>query len=257
MTTHYLDLTDLTSHWKDSKIWQINNYCYGSNLTSLVNTTAPPADRELKTTYPKGSLSPSKTPLGGLLFYCNPLKLFPLTEVTFGYQVSFPAGFKFVKEGKMHGVWIGQQGASGGNHISDGASSRIIWRENGACDLYVYVPKAQSPNYKNIPGLVPDPVYGDRLWSTSFKLNQQWNDVSMYVKLNTFSTAGKPNFDGVASLTVNGVTQTYNEMVWSTKPGEMINGIGMETFFGGSQPSWASPVDQAVYWRNFYIKTPN
>lgn len=257
MTTHHLDLTDLTTHWKDSKVWNITQYSYGSNLTSLVNTNAPLADRELKTTYPKGSLCPSKLPLGGLLFYCNPLKLFPLNEATFGYQVQFPKGFNFVKEIKLMGLVVGAIGASGGNHISNGASARIISREKGYCNAYVYVPKNQSPHYTSMEGIVCDPVYGDRLWTSSFKLDQPWNDVAMYLKLNTFSPAGKPNFDGVISLTVNGKTETYSEMVWITKPGETINFLGVESFFGGSLASWASPVDQAVYWRNFYIKTPN
>lgn len=66
--------------------------------------------KAIKAHYPKGSYKPSASdgsPKGGLSFYAPGPASVDLTtakEATFGYAVMFPAGFKFVKGGKLPGI---------------------------------------------------------------------------------------------------------------------------------------------------------
>lgn len=63
------------------------------------------------------------------------------------YSVFFPAGFEFVKGGKLPGLYGGKTGCTGGDLAIDCFSTRLMWREAGQGELYLYVNReAQDPS---------------------------------------------------------------------------------------------------------------
>jgi hypothetical protein len=96
--------------------------------SSSSNSSAP----VLQVTYPAGSYSHQT---GGAQFV-NTWNGAALGSVVVTYEVAFPAGFDFVKGGKLPGVRGGPQveGCSGGRQPSgtDCFSTRLMWRTGGA-----------------------------------------------------------------------------------------------------------------------------
>lgn len=51
--------------------------------------------------------------------------------------------------------------------------------------------------------------------------------------MNTFN-GNKPNYDGISTLTINGVTREYTNIVWGRIPElASITSIDINSFFGG------------------------
>lgn len=68
---------------------------------------APDGELSMQAFYPAGSYNFDNTPQGGFSFYAPGPASVDLTtakEVTFGYTAYFPAGFDFVKGGKVPGL---------------------------------------------------------------------------------------------------------------------------------------------------------
>ncbi len=100
--------------------------------------------------------------------------------------------------------------------------------------------------------------YGDLLWKRAFSLHTgagKWNDVAVRVRMNTLdSSCGAPRFDGLLAVTVNGVTESFDKLVWRTEPEFHVNAMLFSTFFGGSTPDWATPADTWTYFRNISLE---
>ena len=70
-------------------------------------TTAPDGVLSMQAHYPAGSFTFGNSPQGGFSFYApgpENVNLTTAKEATFGYSVYFPAGFQFVKGGKLPGL---------------------------------------------------------------------------------------------------------------------------------------------------------
>lgn len=254
-----LDTTELVNF--DTAIsWNITQVSHGkdSSLHQIAVDPGTNVGNVLKVNYPAGSYKPSATPVGGIGVYACPISIFPARSVRLSYELFFPANFNPVKGGKLPGLFIGAPGANGGVHDVDKASCRIMWRKNNALggimtEAYVYDALIQDPSYTSIPNEYLDPTYGDSLWRGIFNYNKgAWNQIEMYLTLNTV-TSGKANFDGKLVFTINGVTQNYDKFVWTTTD-SLINGIIFTTFFGGSDSTWATPVDTSTYYKNFKLQ---
>jgi hypothetical protein len=217
-----------------SKTWNIIAYYYGrENMLYL-------GDDTLRVSYPNGSFQDS----GGFKFYSQP-KGFPCESICLSYQVWFPVSFPWVKGGKLPGLWIGDMGANGGNHIENGYSIRYMWRSNGTGELYIYVPPNQLKEYYNMTVMNLD--YGHSVWRGLFRfVANQWNNITLCVKLNKIG-----RYDGQIVSNVNGVMLNYTKMLWRTNMSQLVNGIMMHSFFGGNDPSWAPPFDTFILFRNF------
>ena len=112
--------------------------------------------------------------------------------------------------------------------------------------MYAPSDARQDAAYAKLPGSVYGcGAHGDSLWRGQFAAlaRGKWNDVCMRVRLNTFDArTRKPNCDGLLRLEINGTVRQYDRMVWRTQPsGAPVAGIIFHTFFGGSDPSWATP----------------
>ncbi|KAF8172083.1 hypothetical protein BJ912DRAFT_994396, partial [Pholiota molesta] len=74
---------------------------------------------------------------GGADFYAAPLDISDATNVTLQYSVFFPADFDWVLAGKLPGLYGGHTGCSGGNAARTCFSTRLMWRQEGAGELYL------------------------------------------------------------------------------------------------------------------------
>jgi hypothetical protein len=193
-----------------------------------------------------GSTKPST--VGGVTIQGSP-KGFPMSNggCVLTLDAYWPTGYQWARGGKICGVGIGV-GASGGDHSPVGASNRIMWQHDGGVILYVYLPTGvPQPN-----GLTSE-KFGTGILHAQFAgalKTGQWNHLEIGTKLNTF-TGSKPNADGAACLTVNGVSWTVNGIVWRSTPGQTLNDCSfMGEFFGGPLNS---PVAQDCYYSNFGV----
>lgn len=237
-----LYVSELLKEWPTPYCWGIYKYNYGRDLMTEKNEV-------LKVEYPAGSWSPSTDPKGGMSIYVSPRSFFPTDKVNLSFQLAFDETFSWIKGGKILGLWIGDIGASGGNHIEDGASIRISWISQGKAIAYLYVPENQYQGFKNIPGYVDNHPFGISIWKEEFQLqpHMTWNNITVAVKLN------EKDYDGFLELTINNVTRNYDKMNWRNDKNLKINGIMMNTFFGGNDVSWATPRTTWTYYKSFAI----
>lgn len=211
-------------------------------------------DLVLRVVYPAGSRNPEVNPNGGLGFLAQPLKISSKTKtVTFQYSVYFPKGFKFVRGGKLPGLYGGHGECTGGSDSNSCFTTRLMWRDGGIGEVYAYLPHSkQRKNLCDNKVNICNPDYGFSLGRGKFKFpTGKWVSVRQVLTLNT---AGKQN--GVLSLYVNGKrVMTEKKLVFRTNSSGRVVGIMFHTFFGGSDSSWKTPKTQYSYFKNFSLKT--
>lgn len=244
---------DFSAGWEP---WNIVKDAYGEENGVIAKFSTLPnfgSNYALQVLYPAGSYVPSAAPpLGGTGFYAAPLDLSRASRVILEYQVYFPAGFKFVKGGKLPGLYGGHTSCSGGNPATDCFSTRLMWRQNGAGEAYLYLPKpAQTLSFCTSSVKCfnnEEYAYSYGRGTFTFKTGQ-WTSIRQVLKLNTVSGGTYQN-NGVFRMSVNGV-QVMNSDVVAFRTFESVVAIGIdfETFFGGNDPSYASPVNQATYFK--------
>ncbi|KAJ7481441.1 polysaccharide lyase family 14 protein [Mycena latifolia] len=226
--------------------------------------SAPDGKPAMEAKFPKGSYIPSKEPSGGFSFYApgpEDVDFTQAEEVTFGYSVFFPTGFQFVKGGKLPGIYGGDDATtavscSGGRRDPTCFSARLMWRPEGAGELYTYLPDPSDPKYAanaklcTMPNSECNPTYGASISRGAFTFpTGEWLSVSERVKLNAAGQA-----DGELELFVGGksVISATGLIIRDSDAGRM-RGIQFQTFFGGATPEWASPVDQEAYFADFSV----
>ncbi len=163
----------------------------------------------------------------------------PVDEAWLSYRLRLPAGFDFVKGGKLPGLYGGRV-TSGGKipDGTDGFSTRYMWRAGGAGEVYAYLPS--SVEHGTSLGR------GAWTWPTG-----RWVEVVQHVRLNTPGAA-----DGVLEVTVDGRrVLNLTSLTYRTDPELRIDGVFFSTFFGGGDASWATPVDQATEFADVVLGT--
>ncbi|WP_037771046.1 polysaccharide lyase [Streptomyces sclerotialus] len=187
----------------------------------------------LRVRYPARSASPTVArrygrPEGGAQLYL-PLRSGPTDSLHLRYYLRFPKGFDFVKGGKLPGLYGGT--VTGGRRIPDGEnglSTRYMWRSKGRGEVYAYLPT--SVEHGTSLGR------GKWKWPTG-----RWVCVEQSVRLNT---PGEDNGSVEVFLDGRRVLRE-DELEFRTSKKLKIEGVFFSTFFGGSDPSWATP--QADY----------
>lgn len=218
---------------------------FGADNISFVNEPGGVFPTVLRVRYPAGSYDPGTAlrgaaPLGGAQFTSRltDVQLPSSDRYILSFAVRFPAGFNFVRGGKLHGFYGGVP-KSGGKIPTgyDGFSTRIVWQSTlGKGALYAYLPTSV--------------VYGDLIGSGSWYFRTKgWMDVTQAVRLNT---PGMNN--GEVALWIDGM-QVHRQCNLVFRHTEKLNidGIFFSTFFGGNDPSWATPVDTYVDFADFRI----
>lgn len=239
-----LSVASLVNEWQDADDWNIIDSTYGNKLINLINDT-------LEAKYQRRSFAPSGQVKGGFQFYASPSPIFPTRNIIFSYQVYVPKRFNWVKGGKLPGVWFGEIGANGGVHDVDKSSFRVMWRINGTLEAYLYIPNNQDVSFQNQSGLVINKEFGTSLWRGMFRLKPgSWNNIKISASMNNDNNI----FDGSIGMAVNNVSLSFNKINWGVS-NLNIEGLMMHTFFGGSDATWATPVNQYLYFKNFIVQT--
>jgi len=138
--------------------------------------------------YPESSINPGSEPQGGSDFYATPLDLSDSQNVTLDYSVFFPVDFEWVLAGKLPGIYGGHTGCSGGDNAVTCFSTRLMWREGGAGELYLYAPKDKQTEAlcSTPPQSVCDAEYGLSIGRGSFTFPLgTWTHLRQTVWLNT------------------------------------------------------------------------
>ena len=202
-----------------------------------------PVDRALEVRFPSGSASPevhreTGAPSGGAQFYAE-LRKGAVESATLRYSVRFPEGFDFVRGGKLPGLYGGTATAGGRTPSGDdGFSTRYMWRSAGEGEVYAYLPKSDEVGTSL--------GRGSWSWPTG-----RWVTTEQEVVLNT---PGRAN--GRLTVRIDGKqVLKLDDVVFRDVDGVRIDGLFFSTFFGGGDPSWATPVDQSVQFADFRVLT--
>jgi len=224
---------------------------------------APDGAAAIHANFRKGSYD-YQGPDGGINFYSNTgLNLSNAREVTSSYSVMFSEDFDFNKGGKLPGLYGGDDpsidiGCSGGRRDKRCFSVRYMWRTNGQGELYTYLPQpSMGPEFKGNEQLCNVPPYsicsddaGASVGRGSWTFTPgKWTVLSQRVKLND---AGAQN--GELEVIVDGQTMfNLNGVAFRDSDNGRFDGYIFQSFFGGHDPSWASPKNQDVYFKDLSI----
>jgi len=205
--------------------------------------------------YPAGSYSPAGPIIGGFGLWSNhPV---PSGTAIFQFSVFFPEGFNFVMGGKLPGLYGGRTLCAGGDEATDCFSTRIMWREEGKGELYLYANReAQDPAICEMPGNYCAPTYGWSLNTGAFTFQTGvWTHLEERITMNTPGQR-----DGILVIYVNGEEKIrYNNLVFriADYPNMIVAGLDVDTFFGGGSPPWATPTRQITKFKDFILSVEN
>jgi hypothetical protein len=216
-----------------------------SDATVQDATVLPSGDSRthtmLRVRYPADSASQlaastSDTEHGGMQVYLA-WRRGPVDEAYLRYFVRFPAGFDFVKGGKLPGLYGDR--VTSGRRIPDGTdgfSTRYMWRTAGAGEVYAYLPTSVAHGTSL--------GRGSWDWPTG-----AWTEVQQHVRLNTPGQS-----DGLVQVWLNG-TRVLDQtgLLFRTTSTLRIDGLFFSTFFGGGDASWATPTDQYADFAGFTL----
>lgn len=215
---------------------------FGIERVRVVEAEGAPFEEAIAVSFPAGSASLTAAreqgaPEGGAQAYL-PRAAGPVDAALLRYWVRFPEGFDFVRGGKLPGLYGGT--ATAGRRLpdgSDGFSTRFMWREGGAAEVYAYLPGSEEHGTS----------LGRGAWSWP---TGRWVRVEQEVHLNT---PGED--DGSIEVRVDGETVLEErDLVFRDTDDLQVEGVFLSTFFGGDDRSWATPVDQEVLLGGFELE---
>lgn len=211
------------------------------------NTSIVGADSQypavIQVMFPEGSYSPAAddAPRGGAGFHVALPGRPKVESACLRYAVQFPAGFEWVKGGKLPGLYGGRPPSGGGDvQGDDGFSVRYMWREAGAGEAYAYIVNK------------PDD-FGVSIGRGSWQFPAgTWTVLEQEIVLNDPSQA-----NGTLRIWVDGrQVIEQNDIVYRTADSLTIDGLMFSTFFGGGDKSWATPMKQEIRFSDFEILLP-
>ncbi|KAF9147061.1 hypothetical protein BG015_011356 [Linnemannia schmuckeri] len=198
------------------------NSTAASSSNSTTSTTSGKGDENgtvLQLNYPKGSYAPSVGPVtGGTHFYAKPFgDKTPFSKMLVSYDVAFPAGFNWVLAGKLPGIYGGTpyDGCSGGVQSTgvNCLTMRMMWRQNGIGEVYAYVPADPKSAFCRDSQVLCNDQYGK-----SIGRGQIYFQPGVWTRLD--------------------MAMELNEPAGNSN---------------GSESTYATPVDTAVYFRNVQL----
>ncbi|KAG2132024.1 polysaccharide lyase family 14 protein [Suillus bovinus] len=169
------------------------------------------------------------------------------------YELAFDSNFNWVQGGKLPGL----RGGPDVNDCSGGVqpngtncfSTRLMWRKNAQGEVYAYM---LTPNkICSDSNMICNSDYGVSIDRGSFDfVAGHWSRITILVQLNNESLVANGNivlyFNDVQALSQQNLYfRSVNDFA--------IGGLYFSTFFGGSDPSWATPQTVHTYYRNIQM----
>ncbi|MFN0117100.1 MAG: polysaccharide lyase [Elusimicrobiota bacterium] len=216
--------------------WNVRDF-WGEKNTQILSESGK---NFIRVKFPKNSYEPAAAdvgiaPLGGCGFHA---KISPSSDqLTLSYAIRFANNFQFIKGGKLPGLYGGTV-HSGGMipNGTNGWSTRYMWRSMGNGAVYAYLPTSID--------------YGTYLGEGRWRFTPGvWMNIKQKITLNT---PGSSN--GKIEVWVNNtLVHTQQNVKFRTVSSLKVDGIFFELFFGGDDPSWATPVDTHIDMTDFKI----
>ncbi|GAA5952460.1 hypothetical protein JCM21900_005317 [Sporobolomyces salmonicolor] len=228
--------------------------------------------------YEKGSYSGTDDPGGGV----GNLQLGVFGEgknrAMVSHEVGFEQDFDFVQGGKLPGSYGGDMNAycTGGQPTAACFSLRLMWRANGAGEVYGYVPTYDGQCSSDVSATDVACHGDDECWSSvsllQIQITQPYTRFSSIVSFNCDSWPFKTDvYNTVTEIAIlnsnpgtpceaNGVLEVYagetlaferTDVVSRTNASVFFTSLAFSTFFGGSSAAYASTGDVNAYFRNF------
>lgn len=227
-------------------------------------------------------------------------------QLLLAYSVYFPDDFNFVQGGKLPGLYSSVGASSGSTRAIDAStdgceggslqgtgtscwSARVMWREGGQGEVYVYVPQKLGGGYKLCPSkkatakgtsVICNSDYGLSLGRGSFTFRKgSWNDLALYIQVNSPGVA-----NGQLALYVNGASTPAIHLdgmvlrsgtispsslssprklrkdlalsrrnVSDSQGQAWVDKIMFTSFFGGNSASWATPGQTQTYFKDVAV----
>lgn len=186
-------------------------------------------EKSVKVTYPKGSYKPSASPRGGAGFIYNLGANYE--EISLSYEIEFADNFEFVKWGKLPGLCGGS--CPRGTEKGEGISVNLWWNKEENLEISIMWSE------------------GKVLLDEALSKVEAWEKytINLWVKMNTPWAS-----DGSIIIDINGENiLEENTMILRNKKEVVVDSLFFSTFFGGSDASWATPVDTSIVFSNFKI----
>ena len=156
-------------------------------------------------------------------------------DATLSYRIRFPAGFNWVKGGKLPGLCGGECWTSSSNGPG-GFAMRLMWRDGGTGE--VLLSDAVTTGYGVDLG---------RGSSFTFSADGRWHTIGEHVHLNTPSLA-----DGYIDISYDGASYHFGGLVIRTDS-TRIDSLIFSTFFGGHDSTWAPASMQTIDFAGFQL----
>uniref|UniRef100_A0A8H7Y5H8 Polysaccharide lyase 14 domain-containing protein n=1 Tax=Psilocybe cubensis TaxID=181762 RepID=A0A8H7Y5H8_PSICU len=206
----------------------------------------------LRVSYPEGSFSHDT---GGAQFYSlwNTTDGSSFNSMMVSYEIAFESNFDWVKGGKLPGLrgGLNSTGCSGGNKATgvDCFSARLMWRKNGAGEVYAYIPTPN--NLCSDKSIICNSDFGVSIQRDNFGfVSGKWTRVTLLVQLNNPPDVA----NGYMALYFNDLLAVSQQNLQIRAADSVVaNGFYFSTFFGGSDTSWATPVTTHTYFRNIRL----
>jgi len=159
--------------------------------------------------------------------------------VWFSYRVRFSPDFDWVQGGKLPGLGGGDfpTGCMADGHFK-GFTTRLMWRGGGRAVNYLYFPGKREP-------------CGDDVDLSKRFEPGRWHVITQKVLLNDPGVA-----NGQLLQYVDGHLQArLDGRIWRREATTGIDGVRIETFFGGGTLDWAPRVAQFAWFDDFKVWT--
>lgn len=195
-------------------------------------------ENALQVTHLKGKLNPTD---GGASWRYRFGKSYD--EYSVEYKVKVAADFDFVRGGKLPGLCGGSNPRGGTANISaeNGFSARMMWREQGALEQYIYYAN-QDPQKKHGTDL----YWMKKDGTLARIIPGVWHTVRTYVKMNTVGQT-----DGKVISWLDGEEVLNMDLAWRNDPTLGIDSFQFVTYFGGNDETWYPKKDEKVYFKDF------
>ena len=184
-------------------------------------------------------------------------------EATVEYKVRVDNDFDFKRGGKLPG-FCGGSSPMGGRNETDGFSARVMWRELGMLEQYVYhLDKSAEKKYGSdfiwTKAKDKQVLITPKMWKTLttphddwvYMKRDEWHTIKTYVKMNT---PGKE--DGKIISWLDGEEVCNLTLRFREDNSFGIDMFKFAVFFGGNDETWAPDKDENIYFKDFRFTFP-